>query len=225
MATPAPFLVVDVGPSQGEPDWAAVAAAGRTAVGSRVDAVYLKATEGAAGAGSSVPTFGANAAGVVAAGLPLGCYHFLSPFSEPEAQADHFLATVGGCGHTLPPMVDLERSVGQAGQIPSVDCLLKFLSLVEAALGATPLIYTADWVAVPLGLGKYPELKRSCLWVSAFKLSDPQPFAPWGAWSDADGGVLGWQYTGSGVLPGFKTRVDLSRFKALPTWVVAPTTG
>jgi lysozyme len=224
MATDAPFTIVDVGPSQGYPDWAAMAASGQgNTPGLRVDGVYLKAAEGASGPGSSVPTFAKNAAGLVAAGLPFGAYFFLSPFSEAQAQADHFLDTIKDSGHALPPMIDVERSVGAAGKFPAIDTLLKFLAAVEDALDVIPLIYTADWVAAPMGMGRYPELRRCGLWVASYTQSDPVPFKPWGAWSDPDGGVVGWQYTGKGTAPGIHNSFDLSRFKVVPTWVCSAT--
>lgn len=206
--------ILDVGPSQGLPDWDRVASSRIP----HVNGVFLKATEGASGSGSSVPTFAQNAAGLVAAGLPFGCYHFLSPFSAPEAQAEHFIATIKGSGHTLPPMVDVERSVGQHGVFPTVDCLLDFLAAVESALDVVPVIYTADWVAVPMGLSKHPELRRHPLWVPSYTQSDPPLCPPWGAWGDPSGNVLGWQFTSKGAVPGVEGGVDLSRFKTMPTW-------
>ena len=218
----APFTVIDVGPSQGLPDWVRVAACGRTAPGVRIDAAYLKATEGAAGAGSSVPEFPRNAAGVVASGLGLGCYHFLSALSEPQAQADHFLAVIDGCGHTLPPMIDVERGVGASGKCPTVECLLAFLEAVEDALDVVPLIYTAGWVAGPMGLARHPELTRCPLWVPAYQLSDPPLCPPWGSWED-DPNVVAWQFTSQARVPGINLGVDMSRFKAMPAWTLART--
>ncbi len=216
MATPdAPYTLLDIGPSQGLPDWARVAGS----LYPKVAGVAVKATEGATGAGSTVETFAKNAAGVVAAGLPLSAYHFLSPFSAGRDQAAHFLATVDGCGHTLCPMVDVERSVGAAGRIPTLDTLLDFLDAVSTALDVVPLIYTAAWVATPMGLGAHPELRQYPLWVPSYTQSDPPLCAPWGAWDDPVGNVLAWQYTSKGSVPGIAQSCDVSRFKALPSWV------
>lgn len=213
----APFTLLDAGPAQGLPDWTRVAAS----TSPKIDGVVLKATEGASGPGSSVPDFAANAERVIAAGLPLGVYHFLSPFSAAKDQAAHFIDTVKDCGHTLPPMVDVERSVGKTGKCPTLECLLEFLDIVSADLDVVPLIYTAGWVAGPMGMATRPALAQCPLWVASYTQSEPLKFKPWGAWSDPDGGVLGWQYTGSGRVVGIADDVDLSRFKVMPVWTCA----
>lgn len=222
MSTPtvsAPYTILDAGAAQGLPNWTLVAAGAKP----KVDGVYLKATEGASGSGSSVASFPRNAKAVVAADLPLGCYHFLSPFSDALAQAQHFAAVVEGCGHTLPPMVDVERSAGASGQFPTLATLVAFLAALEDALNVVPLIYTAGWVAGPMKMASRVELKDYPLWVAAYQSHDPSPFPPWGAWGDDGGNVLGWQYTGSGHVQGVGGAVDLSRFKALPSWTRAKT--
>lgn len=216
----APFTLLDVGPSQGLPDWARVAACGRTAPGTRIDGAFVKLTEGASGAGSLNPHGVANVRAARDAGLPARGYHFFSPFSEASAQSDHLLellhqADDGWAGDMLLPMIDVERSIGASGKFPKVENLLAFLEMIEADIGAPPLLYSAGWVSTAMGLASHPELTRCSLMVSSFTHADPPICPPWGAWG-TDAGPIGWQFTGKGHVDGIAVEVDVSRFRSMP---------
>jgi GH25 family lysozyme M1 (1,4-beta-N-acetylmuramidase) len=215
MPVEAPHLILDTGPSQGLPDWSLVAANVP-----KVDAAWVKLSEGAAGPGSVTTNGIANVKAARVVGIPVRGYHFYSPFSEPEAQADNFLrqlhiADDGWDGPMLVPMVDVERSVGSQGKFPTVGALLKFLALVEQDVGEPPILYSAAWVSAGMGMAAHQELTRYRLWVASYSSLAPAVCKPWGAWGE-DPQVVGWQFTGHGRVAGVGASVDLSRFREIP---------
>lgn len=96
---------IDCASYQGSPNFAQVAASGRSFC-------YLKSSEGAS---TSYPTLDAQYQGATAAGLITGLYHFAQPSLTPEANADSFSAQVNRLGAVqghLPPCLDLEVGTG-----------------------------------------------------------------------------------------------------------------
>ncbi|HEV3471189.1 MAG TPA: GH25 family lysozyme, partial [Pyrinomonadaceae bacterium] len=102
---PSRLLGIDVSHYQGGVNWEAVKAAGCAFA-------FAKATEGA---GVTDPFFHANWAGMKAAGLLRGAYHFFRPAQDAAQQAAHFLSTVQLQPGDLPPVLDVETADGVAG--------------------------------------------------------------------------------------------------------------
>ncbi len=174
---------VDVSKFQGSIDWNSVAAAGH-------QFAMVKATEGA----SIVdPQFAANWSGSQAAGLRRGAYHFFDPEESGEAQAEHFLSTVGPDLGELPPAIDLETGV------PGRTDVQLWLDEVEVMAGVRPMIYTTvEFAEEHLdGFGSYP------LWIAAWGESSPTLPAGWSTWTM-------WQHTPTGRVSGIDGDVDLN---------------
>ncbi len=191
---------IDVSNYQGKVDWPTVAANG-------VVFAYAKATEGT---GFIDPTFAANWAGMKAAGIARGAYHYFRPREDPQAQASIFAQTVGPLEpNDMPPAVDVEATDGVTGPA-LVERVLRVLVLVEALLKKRPIIYTSAgfWNAyVRDATGSWPAWTPSYyLWVANYT-SAPLPYIPngWSLW-------VFWQYSGAGRVPGVAAAVDLDRF-------------
>jgi len=143
------------------------------------------------------------------ASVPAGAYHFMIPGS-PEAQADHFIATLQaqGVAGMLPPVLDLER--GTSGS-PSGSDALVWLARVATALDVTPMVYTGPNFATVDRLASCPDLTQYPLWISHYTDAPaPMACAPWGT----DWAV--WQYAGQGQVLGIPGRVDRNRAAILP---------
>jgi GH25 family lysozyme M1 (1,4-beta-N-acetylmuramidase) len=132
--------IIDVSAAQGRPDWHSVAAC------RLVDGAILKATEGN---GYVDPEFARNWAGASAVGLLLGTYHFAHPdfvlASDPEAEADHYVATVGVHWDVTAPMLfalDIEEARKIHAGAEFTSWCRRFVLRVEALTGLVCWIYT-----------------------------------------------------------------------------------
>lgn len=219
--TDAPYTILDVSSNNGPVDWKRVSRA-MLGTGSAVDMVAVKMTEGAVGYGSTDARGTENLAGSVGAGLPTIAYHFLSAWSEPEAQVAHFLAAIGGHLPQLAGlMLDVERGGGPEGHYAPGAFVPRFLDALHEAMATQGVstdcvIYSAAYVSDAMGLEKLPEreaLAAVPLWVAAYTAADPPVCPPWGAWGDPGGGVLAWQWTDKGAVDGVSGPCDLSRAK------------
>lgn len=223
--TSAPFTILDVSAANGEILWPRV----RASVAPRIDATAVKVTEGAAGPGSTDARGAANLEGSLAMGLPTIAYHFLSAWSEPEAQAAHFVATIRSYLSRLSGlMLDVERGGGPAGKYAPAAFVPRFLDALDALILAEPpqgldlpiAIYSASYVEASMRWMDLPaddlaRLRALPFWVAAYTEHEPPVCPPWGAWSDPDGGCWAWQFTGSGRVDGVPGACDLSRAKGL----------
>src|SRR5262245_19795596 len=94
---------LDVSGYQPNTDWPTVAQAGR-------EFAFIKATEGT---GYVNPYFDDDWSGTKANGILRGAYHFFHPETDPTAQANHFVSTVGPLAdEDLPMVIDLEITGG-----------------------------------------------------------------------------------------------------------------
>ncbi|MGL5852078.1 MAG: GH25 family lysozyme [Phycicoccus sp.] len=163
---------LDVSSHQGRIDWPAVA-------GDDIDAVYIKASEGATYRDEH---FADNWRDARAAGLDVGAYHFFTLCKEGEEQAANLLGRlreVGATASDLPPVVDLELD-GNCSQRPAADVLearlRAFVTEVEAATGQQLVLYTLEaWEQ------RYPvpaDLRRD-RWVRRLAL---RPDGDWAWW-------------------------------------------
>jgi lysozyme len=175
---PSRLTGIDVSHFQGAVDWQAVRAAGCAFA-------FAKATEGA---GEVDPEFQTNWAGMKAAGLLRGAYHFYRAEQTAVGQATHFISNVRVEPGDLPPVLDIEVNDGVIGQA-LVGGVQTWLDAVETAAGVTPIIYTNTpfWDAhFNDQFGSYP------LWVAHYTTAPaPSPLpVGWPVWTF-------WQYSQS----------------------------
>ena len=149
---------IDVSHYNGTIDWHKVKGAG-------VQFAYAKATQGT---DFHDPKFKENWAGMKAADIARGAYHFYVPNVNPQAQADFFCSFVDSIGATdMPPMLDLEGSgIGGLTTETYMEQVLQWLSAVEKRFGRTPIIYVDNPFA-----NQYltdPHFARYPLWVAEY---------------------------------------------------------
>lgn len=189
----------DVASWQGAVDWGAVAASGAA----------FGFTKASGGSWYTNPTLEPNWAGMRAAGLARGAYHYAfessgEPFpgAGPEAEADWFLSKVTPLGIEPGDMLvlDIEEGQGDLGA-----WALRWLQRVEGVVGFKPLLYTGAWFSEPHGFGNHPELGDYPLWIAAYQGTPPVPPAPWT-------GYAFWQYTSQATAPGIVGPCDMNAF-------------
>lgn len=174
---------IDVASYQPNTDWSKVKGSGRVFA-------FIKATENT---GYVNPYFKQDWAGTKAVGILRGAYHYFHADSDPIAQANHFLTTMGPLDDDdLPAVLDLEEPMGQS-KSTIASRAMAWLEHVEKATGKTPILYTGPsfWdtsVAAP-GFTKYP------LWIANYGVMCPS--VP-GEWTN----FTFWQYTSTGGVPG-----------------------
>lgn len=122
---------IDISHHQGSPDFQRVKKAG-------IRFVMLKATEGV---NYTDPCFHANIKAALAAGLPVGAYHFLRT-TPLEQQAADFLAAIKPYKLTWPAALDVEHAeLSSMGRDRLTDNVLTFCARIRAA-GCKPLVYS-----------------------------------------------------------------------------------
>jgi lysozyme len=178
---------IDVSHYQGTVDWQQVKAAG-------IQFAFAKATEGVTLAD---PEFAANWAGMKAAGLLRGAYHFYEPTDDAGQQAAFFLSTVQLASGDLPPVLDVETAAATSAQL--WQGVQTWLDQVQAATGLRPILYLsatfANENAAPASLAAYP------LWLAQYEVELPTLPTGWTTW-------LLWQYTETGTVNGVGGSVD-----------------
>lgn len=194
---------LDVSHYQGAPAWQLIAEAGYT----------WAATKATQGTGYVDPTLARNRAGMREARFRhRGLYHWLSPvglllrgsvsarLSSARKQAEHFLATVGTLQLGEFAMLDAEE------EGITVDMVVEWCRVVEAATGRPVAVYTGVYVAkgtiwrstAVFNGARARVLAAYTTEDRARRLSAPH------AW-DA------WQWTGSGTIAGITTLVDIDQ--------------
>ncbi|MEM9555952.1 MAG: GH25 family lysozyme [Acidobacteriota bacterium] len=186
---------VDVSHFSGAVDWERVAAAG-------YEFAYVKATEGV---DSLDPLFAQHWSALESSGLRRGAYHFYVTEDDPEEQARFFLDTVAHGPGDLLPAVDVEV-VGHGTRPDWPTDLLRFLDLVEAELGARPIVYTGPkfWRIHLESHSAAADIARSFLWLAEYGVDAPQVPSAWPTWQL-------WQWRGNAAVDGVEKDVDLSR--------------
>ncbi len=182
---------VDLSKWQGEVDFPAIKAAGRSYV-------FIKATQGAR---EVDPNYRRNISDARKAGLAAGSYHFYMTNESPEAQFVHMSTNVSLLTGDLPPVVDIELLSRNTLQKPASELKL-FLSLLEKKYRVKPIVYSGESFANEYlaGFSGFP------LWLAEYN-KDRAPKLPldWKRWTF-------WQHTQSGTVPGVSGKVDLDRF-------------
>lgn len=160
-------------------DFGAAAAAG-------IKGVIQKATQGIMGVD---PRFSANRAGVLAAGLLFGSYHF-GDGSDGGAQAIHYLSVAKPSSNEL---VALDLEDNPAGPSMSLEEARAFVTAIFDKIGKWPALYSGHTIKAMLEGRPDPVLARCPLWLAQYGPSAVLP-PGWTAWSL-------WQYT-DGAQPG-----------------------
>lgn len=197
---------IDVAEHQGQIDWKAVAASGRTFA-------YARATEGL---NDPDPTFARNWAQMRSAGIARGAYHFARPCKgrDPHAEVKEFLAAVDRAGGFRPgdlvPMLDMEAFGTTGAPLSPQDTLewaRAFVHDLHGKVGRMPVIYTGSFWRDAMG---NPADDLGCkLWLAAY-VKSPTKWIP-AAW--ADRGWLMWQHSDKGTVAGIGKPVDLDVLK------------
>ncbi|GAB1479503.1 GH25 family lysozyme [Paracoccaceae bacterium] len=192
-----PVHGIDVSVWQGDIDWSEARTHG-------VNFAFIKATEG----GDRVdPAFARHWAGAAAAGVPRGAYHFFYHCRPAIEQARWFIAHVPRRAGALPPVLDMEwnpHSPTCSGKRPVAEVQAEartFLRALTAHYGQRPILYTTvDFYEE----NRLWEIGGVDFWLrsTAAHPSDRYPGQHW----------LIWQYSGTGLVPGIKGKVDLNAF-------------
>lgn len=190
------LLGIDVSHHQGDIDWAEVRKA-RTQ-GRGLSFVFIKASEGTAHTDSR---FAHNWAEAKRHGLPRGAYHFFKPHDSGEAQAQHFIATVGPLQpDDLAPVLDVEKLGNTKPQKLRAE-VQAWLNTVEAHYGKRPIIYSGH------------RFFNDYLWAFTHY---PQWLARYGQLQPGKGWAF-WQFTQTGKVSGIAGRVDINVFEGQAT--------
>lgn len=207
---------IDISSVQGTVDFKAVAATG-------VRFCIIKCGNGNDGVD---PDYATNLAGAKAAGLYVGCYHFVYPLPttpdhptrSPAAQAmAHFKASQGAlpfCDLEWPEEPDWAKWGCTAASI--VEWVTEYLQAYEKLSGQRPIVYTypnfAETIKLPASFAQTYKL-----WIASYETTPtiPAPFTDWVVWQNSGG---------TQKLPN-GAPVDTDYIKDLSLWipVVVPT--
>jgi lysozyme len=191
---------IDVSHYQGVIDWTTLVAS------SGEQFVYTKATESVS---TTDPYFHDNWAGIKAAGLLRGAYHFFHADQDALAQADYFLKKLGSANGSaqlgpgdLPAALDLETT-GGCSPATVLAGAAKWLELVAVATGRQPLLYTytSFWRQT---LGNLTALSNYPLWIAQYSVATPTAIGGWPAYTI-------WQF-GRGPVEGIAKPTDVDSF-------------
>ena len=194
---PSGFLYygIDISHHQGLIDWNKVAQS--SAISEQpVKFIIMKATEGSSFTDTS---YAENIRQARAAGFVCGAYHFYDPWTSPDKQAEHFIATAHLEKGDLLPVVDVERTGRSSGDLQRE--LLIFLKAIEAHYGVKPIIYASTKF-------RKRHLSNSAFddypfWVAHYYVVRPETAKPW----------LFWQFTDHASLDGIREYIDFNVFK------------
>lgn len=198
--TPAQYAVqgIDAARFQTSIDWPQARRNG-------VNFAFIKATEG----GDLLDTaFNSHWSGAGRAGVARGAYHFYYFCTEPEIQARWFIENVPRTKGMMPPVLDMEWnpfSPTCAHRRPDAavvqDEMRRWLRIVEAHYGQSPIIYTTPRFYEENRLSKF---KGYDYWLRT-TAKTPREAYPRQSW-------LFWQYSMTGLIDGIEGEVDLNVF-------------
>jgi GH25 family lysozyme M1 (1,4-beta-N-acetylmuramidase) len=224
---------IDVSDWQGNINWSAVAASGKTFA-------FIRATRGGTTGTYNESTrvgtlseryddtkFLANITNAKAAGLLVGAYHFARPDISMNTGCDeavHFLQVAGDymCDGYLPPVLDLEAGSARS-TADLTNWAMDFCNTIHDAKGVWPIVYANSSYAnseVDARLAQLP------LWI-ARPSGDPNAGNPaaaaaypnvYGVWNPTYPNTPSpepwnfWQYSSTGTVYGINGNVDLDVF-------------
>ena len=200
-----PFIDVSSHQQGAGIDWPAVAS---YLLGLHPEAgVIVKVSEGV---GYINPDLHAQRMGAHAAGIRnVGLYHYGRP-SEAKGsdEADYFMAAIGHDGGVLDGefyALDVEdTNVAFNADLDAY--ALDFTGRVARPSGLKMVIYSGTWFMSPHNLNRDPALAKLGLWLAAPGTILPPTPEPW---LSAGQGILLWQNSWSGTIPGIAGAVDL----------------
>lgn len=186
---------LDVSSFQGEIQWDQAAAAGyRYAV---LRSIKKMGTDS---------RFEANYKETGQAGLKRGVYAFSYALTEEEArrEARRLLRLLNGRPLELPVFADMEwEEQRRLGKQAVTDILLAFLKEFEGSGYSTGIYCNMDWYANVLDVSRLPY----DYWIASYGTNsgnpEKKPSVP---------GMVAWQYTSRGKVPGIETGADLDLF-------------
>jgi lysozyme len=187
---------IDVSHYQGNIDWDAVKRGSNEDF--PIEFVFMKATEGGDLADEA---FAANFENAGKCGFIRGAYHFFSPKTDPQKQADYFINNVHLCSGDLPPVLDVETvGKGKDSQKRLRDNVLVWLQRVESHYGVKPIIYasykfTEKYLNDSI-FNTYP------YWIAHYYVDSVRYEGKWQFWQHSD----------VGTVPGIDNDVDLNVF-------------
>jgi len=191
-------VFVDVSHNNGVMDWPKAKAEG-------VTHAYIKASDWSGRNPWKDPEFDRNWAEAKAVGIQRGAYHFYRNYADPTEQAMSFLEVLGDDHGELPAALDVEDD-----SPTDANDLWSWLLMVEEALQAAPVIYTAAWIWNKR-LDGTAWASDYALWVANWTTADapliPNDWAANGYWL--------WQYDNRGdckLYGGTARYIDLNRF-------------
>jgi lysozyme len=164
--------------------------------GIKIGFVFIKATEGTSIVDEQ---FRRNWLQAEKQNIPKGAYHFFISTRSAKKQADNFMQIVNLKPGDLPPVLDVEKSLGVS--VAQMQKNVKiWLDAIEAHYGIKPVIYTnIDFYKryFQTGFEDYP------LWIAHYLQPDkPRIEHEW---------VL-WQHSEKGRVDGIKAPVDFNVF-------------
>lgn len=168
---------------------------------SKIDYMFIKATEGDFRDDPKFVEFRKNAA---ENGIKCGHYHFYRSNKSPEEQAKDFIRVVGQINPgELPPVCDWETE-DDPEDGKDIDEIQKFLDIIEAHFGVTPIIYSGSYFISDKELPKY--FTRYPLWLAHYTKGNPRIPKPWENY-------LFWQITDKAQVAGVKNPCDCNYFR------------
>lgn len=175
------------------------------------DFIAIKASEG--GAGWADKALASNVAEARLTGKPVGFYHFARPLVTAEntavAEAESFLQVI----RPFMQPGDFLALDWEAENQDRTDWALEWLELVQDRTGAKPFIYLnakgingGDWSAVETNFPLWYAGYGNDAQIDGFRAPAEKPDVTWGY------GVLMWQYSQHGRLPGYGADLDFNVF-------------
>lgn len=164
--------------------------------GIKIGFVFIKATEGTSIVDDQ---FRRNWVKAEEQNIPKGAYHFFIATRSPKKQADNFIQMVNLKSGDMPPVLDVEKSLG----IPVAEMqknVKTWLDEVEKHYGIKPVIYTnIDFYEhyFQTGFEEYP------LWIAHYL----QPEKP-----RIEKSWIFWQHSEKGRVDGISAPVDFNVF-------------
>lgn len=166
----------------------------------KIDYMFIKSTEGDF---RDDPKFTEFRNKAKENGIPCGAYHFYRSNKSPEEQAKDFIRVVGQINPgELPPVCDWETE-DDLEDGKDIEEVQKFLNIIEAHFGVTPIIYSGSYFAsdkqLPKSFARYP------LWLAHYTKGNPRIPKPWEKYCF-------WQITDKAQVAGVKNPCDCNYF-------------
>jgi len=188
---------IDASRWQSDIDWQTARSAG-------ISFAYIKATEGG---DVFDPMFLAHWNGAQKAGVRQGAYHYFYFCRPAIEQARWFISHVPREAKALPHVLDMEwNHLSRTCPLRPTGAKVReeakrFLDILEKHYGQRPIIYTTVDFYRDTNI---EQLKNTQFWLRSVA-AHPRKTYPGQKWTF-------WQYTGTGIVPGVPTPVDINVF-------------